>query len=217
MAVPLGERGLTVAGVDRSWAMLGYARGKGLSRLMHGDAYHLPIRSASVAHVLYVHVLHLLSHPAAALREAHRVSRGEVVALFHRQRPIRTHPSASVRAPVREAFYRRLAHEGYPLDPRPSRPWRRERELLSRFPPTRLTTLSEGVRVETATERLRLVRRRALRKFIDVPAEVIEAAVDEILPQVDGWRTTFEDTVLCAQWRPAKGGTRHRAPRGGGN
>ncbi len=66
-------------GIDLSLAMLAYARSKldrslgGAARLRHGDLYELAVGNGSVGAVVMHQVLHFLSDPSRAIREAARV------------------------------------------------------------------------------------------------------------------------------------------------
>lgn len=70
------ERGL---GLDASHAMLGLARanltrlGLNKAQLRHGDLYNLPLADGAADAIVMHQVLHFLSEPATAIREAARV------------------------------------------------------------------------------------------------------------------------------------------------
>src|SRR4051812_8532236 len=60
VAAALHGRGISVAGVDLSLAMLRRARDRLGARVVAGDALRLPVRTGAVATVCFVHVLHLV-------------------------------------------------------------------------------------------------------------------------------------------------------------
>jgi len=69
IAVPLAERGVRVAGVDISRAMLAVLRGKRTDiDLAFAEAAHLPFRNASFDGALFVHILHLVPDADATVR-----------------------------------------------------------------------------------------------------------------------------------------------------
>ena len=137
VARPLERAGLEVAGVDASPGMLGRARSNGVDRLARATAYRLPFRDRSFDAALFVHVLHILERPGAALRESGRVARLGSMGLFHRR------PASEGDAPPAPEEPRRLVRDylvqaGYPLPERAvGGPWRREAALLKSAPPDR--------------------------------------------------------------------------------
>lgn len=201
VAHALGARGARVVGLDLSLPMMHRARAKGVGGLVRGTAYRLPFRDRAFGSTYFAHVLHLLDRPGPALAEARRVSREQVIALFHREDAISSDPPAEQRDRVRSEFFQRLKEAGHPVDPHAARPALKEQALLHRFPPDRLETLSEGTKVERATDRLEMVRQRALRRYDEVPAEVMERVVAEFRPRVAGWTATYRSSVLAAAWR----------------
>jgi len=69
IAVPLAERGVRVAGVDISRAMLAVLRGKRTDiDLAFAEAARLPFRNASFDGALFVHILHLVPDADATVR-----------------------------------------------------------------------------------------------------------------------------------------------------
>lgn len=87
IALPLRERGIALAGMDISDAMLRrlIANADGLPfPIMRADATRLPVRAGTFGSVLAVHVLHLIPQWRVAVDEALRVLRpgGALVASF---------------------------------------------------------------------------------------------------------------------------------------
>jgi SAM-dependent methyltransferase len=79
----LREHGCRCLGLDLSAGMLRHAIARLGPCVVRSDAHHLPVRTASVANLLYVWVLNLVSDPVAVLAEARRVlvDGGRVVAV----------------------------------------------------------------------------------------------------------------------------------------
>lgn len=75
----MADRYERAIGIDASQAMLAYARanlarhGLGKAQLRHGDLYNLALPDGAADAVVMHQVLHYLSDPAAAIREAQRV------------------------------------------------------------------------------------------------------------------------------------------------
>lgn len=69
IAVPLAERGVRVAGVDISAAMLAVLRGKRRDiDVTFAEASRLPFRAAAFDAALFVHILHLVPDASATVR-----------------------------------------------------------------------------------------------------------------------------------------------------
>jgi SAM-dependent methyltransferase len=83
VAAALTGVGVATLGVDISPRMAARARDRLGPRVAVGDARRLPVRSASVANVLFVWALHLVGDVTAALAEAARVAQpgGRLIAL----------------------------------------------------------------------------------------------------------------------------------------
>ena len=116
IALPLRERGIALAGMDISGAMLRrlVANAEGLPfPLMQADATVLPVAAGTFGSVLAVHVLHLIPHWRVAVDEALRVLRpgGALVASFGQGRPER-HPDAGETVPWRDPVQEVLRRHG---------------------------------------------------------------------------------------------------------
>ena len=74
------SQGARVLGVDVSWDMLKLARGKlrGQGSLLLARGEFLPFRTSSCSRVTLITSLELMADPAAGIREALRVGRGEI-------------------------------------------------------------------------------------------------------------------------------------------
>ena len=91
IAIPLARAGARVVGIDIAPAMLARLRAKGAdARAVIADAGRLPFRRASFDGALFVHLLHLVPDPGAALRAATAAVRAEGILLY-----VRTHYSES--------------------------------------------------------------------------------------------------------------------------
>ncbi len=199
IAKPLTERGLEVTGIDASRGMLSHARAKGLLRLIRGSAYRLPFSDGAFDAALFVHVLHVLDEPGRALREATRAGRHGAFALLHP----RSGSSERERAPeeVRRRVREELSRAGYDF-PSGGGPWRREQELLSAHPPDRLTVLSERDVTEPLARRLETLARRAQRRTLHIPREVLDRAVATVRTRVGDRTVTYHRVEALAVWRP---------------
>ena len=202
VSVPLAARGLDVTGLDPSRAMLARASGKGRLRLLQGSAYRLPFREGRFDAVLFAHVLHLLDRPEEALREAARVSRGAVAALVS-LRDDRSDPEGRPREDdLRKQLHDLLRTEGVAVPPF-FPPWKRERELLERFPPTELLTVSDRTVVEPAERRIEVLELRGYRNLLDVPPEALERATAVLRTRFAGRNITARRVYALARWSRA--------------
>lgn len=77
VALGLRRRGRDVIGVDVSASMLARAGARLGPTVMRGDALHLPLRPASLAHAVAVWVVHAIDPPQALFPEVARVLRPE--------------------------------------------------------------------------------------------------------------------------------------------
>ncbi len=200
VAVPLGERGFQVTGVDASRGMLAQARNKGLVRLVRGSAYRLPFASGSVDASLLVHVLHLLDEPVVALREATRVGRFGAFALV-RPGPGEGERRTPEQEAARRVVYRILAERGYPL-PGSARggPPLKERAVLAQVPPDRLTVVSDRMVTEPVARRLDMLARGASRHTMHIPPEELQRAVEAARAEVGDRTVTFRRVEALALW-----------------
>ena len=81
-ALPLGEKGLQVIGVDISVPMMQKAKSKGLRDLVRGDARILPFQNHKFDAVLLVHLLHLVDDWIRIVHEVGRASSKLVMAVI---------------------------------------------------------------------------------------------------------------------------------------
>jgi SAM-dependent methyltransferase len=200
IAVPLGERGFDITGLDASRGMMALARRKGVRRLVQGSAYHLPFRDGAFDATLLVHVLHLLDEPPTALHEADRVGRAGAFALVH--------PRAGPGAPSgpnawdegRRAVYRALAREGVPPPAHSGGPRVRERLVLDLLPPDELIVLSDREVTEPLASILPMFERRASRHVLNVPPETLARAIAAARAELGDRTFTFRRTEALAIW-----------------
>ncbi len=200
IAGPLAAEGFEVTGVDASRRMLSLARAKGLGRLVRGSAYRLPFADRALDGALFVHVLHVLEDPRAALAEACRVTRRGAAALVRPSRP-RAGPETE-RPNARRLVVEYLRREGVPVPERAGR-WGgmgRERELLTAAPPDRLITISEEDVTEKVAEQLAMFERRASRWSLSVPPEQLARAVAAAREQVGDATRTYHRVRALAFW-----------------
>jgi SAM-dependent methyltransferase len=199
IAGPLGARSLSVTGVDASRAMLGKAWGKGVRRVVQGNAYRLPFRDRSFDGALFVHVLHLLDDPRSALLEAGRVARTGAFALV---RPSRREPKETDSPDrPRRMLVEELRARGVSL-PAPSRPGDREATLVVRFPPSELLDVADRWVTEPLTRSLDMIENGASRHFREVPPEVLRPALATVRAKLGDRTHTYHDVSALAVWAP---------------
>lgn len=204
IAVPLAARGPEVTGIDASWGMLARAKAKGVTRLVRGSAYRLPFPDRTFDTALFVHVLHLLEDPTAALTEAARVARCGVTALV--RPPVARETDDRQGLSARRIVVDRLRAEGVPLpDQARGGPPSRERQLLVQFPPDRLVTVSEDDVTEPLADQLKIFERRASRWTLRVPPEKLARAVEDARQQVGDRTHTYHRVRALAFWERAPG------------
>lgn len=201
VAGPLGDHGLEVVGLDASRGMLARARGKGLARLVRGNAYRLPLRDACVEAAYFVHVLHVLDDPVTALREAARVARRQVLALVgdRSAESAFAGPNATGADDPREVL-RRIFHAEGIEPPSFNRPGKRERTLLERLPPDRRAAVSERVIDEPFSARLDRMEARAHRPTNRLPPEQLHRVIALAREQVGDRRVRHRIAYSVAFW-----------------
>jgi SAM-dependent methyltransferase len=200
IAVPLGREGLTVTGVDASKGMLGRARDKGVARLVRGSAYALPFSDGAFDGALFVHVLHLLDRPGAALREACRVARTGAVALVRPPRETPERPAEDRERDPRRVMYEYLRREGYELPARPGGPRAREGGLLRAIPPDRLEVIVDREVTEPLARRIDMLEQRASRHVLHIPPDALRRAAAEARKEVGDRTITFRRVEAMATW-----------------
>jgi SAM-dependent methyltransferase len=204
IAVPLRDRGFEITGVDASRKMLAVARSKHLPRLIRGDAFRLPFADGTFDSAIFVHVLHLLDDSPTALGEAVRVSRRGARALVHPPRD--RHDEANGRRGLEtdRIVFRYLAEEGYPLPEPMGGPRRRERKILSQFPPDELVVVSDREITEPLARRLEMIEKRASRSTLSVPPDVLQRAAAAARAEIGDRTITYRRVEALATW--------HRVP-----
>jgi len=200
VAAPLSRRGLSVTGVDASLGMLSRARTKGLGRLVRGSAYALPFRDGAFDAALYVHVLHLLEDPVAAIREGCRVARAGTIALLRPPGEGRREPSERSEFEPRRIFYEFLAQEGYPISAGSGSPRTREARLVRDVPPDRLSVVSDREVTEPLARRIEMLERGGSRHVLHVPAEVLRRAGAATRARLGDRTVTYRRVEALATW-----------------
>ncbi len=199
IAGPLAEQGFALTGVDASRGMIGRARSKGLERLVLGSAYRLPFANGTFDASLFVHVLHLLDDPVAALREALRVGRRGAFALVHPPLP-EGEPAPDAADNARRIVYRILRAQGHAVPDGGGGPPQRERAFLARHPPDSLLVLSDRTLTRPVAERLDAIARGAHRATLRVPPEDLRRAVEAARAEVGDRRVTVRVRLALARW-----------------
>jgi ubiquinone/menaquinone biosynthesis C-methylase UbiE len=203
VARPLLERGIELTGVDPSRGMLAKAHAKGLPRLVRGSGYRLPFRDAAFDAALFVHVLHVLEDPGAAIVEARRVGRTGALALVHPPVDAET-PERARNDEPRHLIREILAEQGYPVPPSRTAPWVKERDFLTRFPPDELRVVSEKDITESLRARIDRLALRGQRHLLAVPPEVMRRAVDTARERVGERTVTYHRIEALATWRTGR-------------
>jgi ubiquinone/menaquinone biosynthesis C-methylase UbiE len=201
VAKPLLDRGVTLLGIDASKGMLAKAREKGLTRLVRGSGYHLPFRDDAFDATLFVHVLHLLDDPEAAVHEAVRVSRVGAYALVHPRTLGAETPTRREDEP-RNLIRQILVEQGYPIAPRSS-PWTKERDFLTRFPPDSVHVVSEKDVTESLSSRLDRLAKRGHRNLLKIPPEALRHAIEVARERVGDRTVTYHRVEALATWGPS--------------
>jgi SAM-dependent methyltransferase len=200
IAAPLGERGLAVTGLDASRGMLDRARAKGVPRLVRGSAYALPFRERAFDAALFVHVLHLLQDPGAALREAGRVSRCGAVALVRPTRPGKRDPVEGTEIDPRRIIYDHLRREGYEMPSGGGGPRTREAALLQKIPPDRLEVITDREVTEPLARRIDMLEQRGSRHVLHVPPDALRRAAAEARARIGERTVTYRRVEALATW-----------------
>jgi SAM-dependent methyltransferase len=200
VAGPLTALGFAVTGLDASRGMLARARAKGLLRLVRGSAYRLPFATGSVDGTLLVHVLHLLDDPVAALSEATRVGRHGAYAIVRPGGPA-ARPGEPERDRGRRVVYRILAERGYPIPPgAQGGPPVKERALLQRIPPDRLTVVCDREVTEPVAKRLEMLAQGASRHTMHIPREELRRAVAAARAEIGDRTFSYRRVEALAVW-----------------
>lgn len=199
IAGPLATRSLTVTGVDVSAGMLARARSKGVPRLVRASGYHLPFADRAFDATLFVHVIHLLDDPVAALREATRVGEAGAFALVHPTPPGpgpgRGHPFTARRL-LREA----LNEQGCRLPHGLSDPWTKEREILSRLPPHDVEVVSDRPITKSVRADLDRLARGGNRNLLAIPPPALEKALEVARARAGEETVTYRQVEAVARW-----------------
>jgi len=199
IAGPLGAQGFSVTGADVSSGMLARARAKGIARLVRASGYHLPFADRTFDAALFVHVLHLLEDPLAALREANRVGSGGAFALVH---PVQgpDHPEVETAHEARRLLREVLVEQQYPTPPNLTSPWTKERDLLSRFPPDALEVVSDQWVTRSLREELDRFAKRGNRNLLEIPPAALERALATARARAGDRTVTFRQVEAIARW-----------------
>ncbi|HTW56042.1 MAG TPA: methyltransferase domain-containing protein [Thermoplasmata archaeon] len=206
IASPLAARGLAITGIDASRGMLARARAKGLGDLVRGSGYRLPFADETFDAALFVHVLHVLERPEEALREASRVTRFGVFALVH-PRGAGWGSLDRTDGGARGALRGALEELGYPLPPRDTNPWSKERTLLTSVPPDDVRTIAETDVTISLRQRLDRLARRGQRHLLKVPPETLRRAIELARARVGDRTVTVHRVESLAIWSPGRWAT----------
>ena len=81
-SVPLCKKGIDVTGIDLSTGMLTLCRQKGHGKIIKGNACQMPFRDAEFDNAFMTHVLHLVEDWPCLLKEACRVTKGNLATVI---------------------------------------------------------------------------------------------------------------------------------------
>ena len=165
----LQARGLDVTGVDVSRGMLEKARGKGLQRLLLGDATRLPFVDKAFRDVLSVHLTHLIADWRAALSEMSRVADGRLLSVALQR-------TGSQAERMQDLYEEVCAEHGFEV----RHPGLRERELAELVPPVEMCDVSDEVHIMSRADAVGRYRMRTYSDQWSVPEEVHRLAVSRI-------------------------------------
>lgn len=186
IALPLQQRKFKIYGVDVAKKMLMKANEKGVQNLIIADANHLPIRDKQVDAAILAHVIHLLENPELTFQSLGRVAVKEIVAFVRKRDDVPAMDDG--RASLRENFRRVAAELGYELPDRPGGWWagfRKEREFLSRSPPTELLTIEDREIVTTMRERISFFEKRAYGHPTELPEQQFRRIMKRVAKSMD--------------------------------
>lgn len=185
IAVPLGERGHRVTGMDISPKMLAVLRGKRTDiDVMLAEASRPPLRGSSFDGALFVHILHLVPDAEATVRATIPLVRPGGVLIEARD---------DRRETVREEADRRINEVVFELSGVDLGGWRRYEEPTDVF--TRIATeagaivsherLAEWQSTTRGTVMLERLRRRDYSSAWKIPDEIMPELLDRVRPIIE--------------------------------
>jgi SAM-dependent methyltransferase len=178
VAKPLQDYNLKVVGVDISRGMIQRAREKKIERLILGDASHLLVRARSVDAAIFAHVLHIFEDPVMIFRSVTGVVTKEIVALVRKQQDRELFGGGN--GLMWQALQEAAAKVGYTFAIRAGEWRRKERELLASILPTELINFQDELIETSINDRLSYVEKRAFRRTLDIPDNVLEKMMREV-------------------------------------
>lgn len=183
LAVPLAAHGVRVLGLDVSRAMLTVMRKAGTPDGVMAEAARLPVRPASCDGALFVHILHLVPDPGAAVRAALAAVRPGGVLVDGRT--THTHILPDPRELLRQAA-ESLGAVHTTTAPRQAAASRVFRDILTAAGATLETAvLAEWTEHTTGHAYLAEVRGRVRSNMWDIPEELVPAIVDRLAPMLE--------------------------------
>jgi SAM-dependent methyltransferase len=204
VAKPLQDRDFRIVGLDISMGMLLKAKEKKIERLILADANHLPIRAKSFDAAILAHVLHIFENPTEVFRGVTGVVRKEVIALV-RKRDAEPYKGSGNYNVIRQILQEAAAKVGYTLPSRRMEWRRKESELLTALPPTKMIDVQDEL-IETSIEdRLSYIEKRAFRFVVDIPDDVLQRIIREVRSSLPAdaaqKKIQYRRTEQMAIWR----------------
>lgn len=199
VSLPLHNSGYETTGIDVSRNMLARAKKKRLPSLLLASGNQVPFKEKSFDGTLTAHVLHVVDDPIAVMKEAGRVSR---VGLFALVRKL-NEGQRSENEERRERF-RRIA-EKYGWNSyltHPARYFRREQEIMARYPPDDLVVVSHTVITRSIEETIARFEKGGFRFTLSMPKGMRKEIVKEMRENAQDWTSRpREEIYQVALWK----------------
>jgi SAM-dependent methyltransferase len=209
VALPLMKDDFQVTGVDLSRKMMERASGKGIKNLVLAEGSQVPFKNKTFDASMMAHVFHILQDPISVLQESARVSKIGVFALVRKGgmghwwsyfRPEGGLSGDRSDGPdsgdqtsddrTREYFeerrksFRAIAEKyGWNLEKQRQlhpRNWQGEQEILTKYPPDDLMTVSDVEITLSLEDRLARFEKNAYSYMMGMPEEMRQEIISEI-------------------------------------
>ncbi len=235
VANPLLKSGFDISGLDISRKMMEKARAKGVENLVLAEGTRVPFKDKIFDATIMAHVFHILPDPITVLHESARVSRVGVFALVRKggmgagwgyfrpggwaneDGPNRTNSGQEGLDDRTKEFYEesrkrfRAISEKYGWSPESQRElhprhWEREKEILEKYPPDDLMTVSDVIVNLKLEDRLARFEKNAYSYTLGMPEEMRQEIIAEIKANAARFPERFSQPrhaiFQLAMWRP---------------
>jgi ubiquinone/menaquinone biosynthesis C-methylase UbiE len=206
VALPLSKSGFEITGLDLSKRMMEKAQSKGVKNLILAEGSRAPFKDKSFDATLMVHVLHLLSDSMSVMQEAAKISRIGVFALLRKKPDDGREPRwfsflfgagdppnaqaadmdntgrSNMVSSERNRFRHIAEKYGYDWDYAAKRlgSWVREYEILDKYPPEDLKTVSDAVVSENLKERISRLEKAVFGSLSSMPEAMRKEVAQEL-------------------------------------